>query len=107
MQKTETEWAIRNLELAGMMSKDSDYEGAIGESVKELLEVLAKQRHSGHSHAQTLLVFNMVAQGKSLTRQHWQERFDDYNKLAEKNGFVPWTEEAFEKYVSQKPKGDQ
>lgn len=33
----ETEWAIRNLELAGWFKKESDYDGMIGEAMKELV----------------------------------------------------------------------
>jgi hypothetical protein len=84
--KTETEWAIRNLELAGFFDKDSDYAGGIGDAVKELLEVLSKQGHSGASHFQTLRVFNHVASGKSLTLQHWQERFEAFNEFCKENG---------------------
>lgn len=94
-RKTETEWAIRNLELAGFFSKDSDYNGGIGEAVKELLEVLGKQGHSGASHFQTLRVFNHVAQGKSLTIEHWREKFEDFNNFCKANGGESVTEENY------------
>lgn len=82
--KSETDWAIRNLELAGLLSKESDYDGAIGEAVKELLLVLQKQGHSGASHAQTIIVFNKVAAGKSLTLEHWNERFKAFNEFSKR-----------------------
>ena len=92
---TETEWAIRNLEMAGFFNKESDYGGMIGEAVKELLEVMARQDHSGASHYQTLAVFNHVASGKSLTLEHWQERFKAFNKFCKKNGGEPVSEENY------------
>jgi len=101
---TETEWAIRNLELAGWMSKDSDYEGMIGEAVKKLLLEHAKEGHSGASHYQTVALFNVVARGdQALTQQFWDEKFKYYNEFAIKNGGGPWTEAEFEK-VLKKPK---
>ena len=51
---TETEWAIRNLELAGLFGKDSDYEGMIGEAL-EFAGCIADNGHidekfSAYSH---------------------------------------------------------
>jgi hypothetical protein len=101
--KTETEWAIRNLELAGWFGKESDYDGMIGEAVKKLLETHAKEGHSGMSHGLTVALFNKVAKGEALTEEFWQERFDDYNRFARENNFPEWTEESFEQQVMKKP----
>lgn len=101
--KTETEWAIRNLELAGFFDKESDYDGGIGEAVKELLLVLQKQGHSGGSHAQTLRVFNIVASGKSLTKEHWQERFKAFNEFCECNGVDKVSEDDYVSMGYPKP----
>jgi hypothetical protein len=103
-EMTETEWAIRNLELDGWFKKDSDYGGMIGEAVKKLLEVHGKEGHSGASHFVTLVLFNKVAQGDALTEEYWQERFNDYNQMARQNGFPEWSEEAFEQQIMKKPK---
>lgn len=108
---TETEWAIRNLELAGWFKPESDYDGMIGEAVKKLLIEHAKEGHSGNSHFLTLALFNKVAKGEALTLEFWQERFDDYNKLAKEMGGGEWTESEFERIVTKKPaaspKGDE
>ena len=40
-----TSHAKFELELAGFFDEDSDYGGAIGEAVMELMEVFAKQGH--------------------------------------------------------------
>jgi hypothetical protein len=104
---TETDWAIKNLELAGFFGKDSDYDGMIGEAVKELLLVLQKQGHSGASYGQTLRVFFEVAKGRSLTRQHWQERFDEFNKLSQSHGGGPISEIEYIRLGYPKPKADQ
>lgn len=105
-KRTETEWAIRNLELAGYFKKDSDYDGMLGEAVKKLLTVHQAEGHSGMSHAMAVHLFKAVALGEALTMEYWKERFDEYNRFAKENGCDEWTEEAFEKIVCKKPKQD-
>lgn len=61
------EHAKKELQLAGLFDKDSDYGGMIGESVMELIKVLSKHGHSGLSHSITMQVFNKVADFKVLT----------------------------------------
>jgi hypothetical protein len=60
------EHAKRELEFAGLFSKDSDYEGMLGEAVLELVEKFAQQGHSGFSAGMTLRIFNQVARFKPL-----------------------------------------
>jgi hypothetical protein len=102
-KKTETQWAIRNLELAGLFDKDSDYGGMLGEAVKRLLETHGKERHSGFSHDLAIDLFARVARGEALTREYWQERFDEYNQLAAEMGVELWSEEDFQRVVCRKP----
>jgi hypothetical protein len=59
--------AREELRRAGLLSPDSDYDGAIGESVIELVKVFAAQGHSGQSAHMTLEVFNRVAGYKLLS----------------------------------------
>lgn len=59
--------AQKELKLAGLFDKDSDYDGMLGEAVLELVKVFAKQGHSGFSAHQTLKIFNTVASYKPLT----------------------------------------
>lgn len=59
--------ARKELELAGLFDKDSDYSGDLGTSVLELVKVFAKQGHSGFSAMRTLQIFNEVARFKPLT----------------------------------------
>lgn len=100
---SETDWAIRNLELAGYFKDDSDYDGMLGEAVKRLLVCHAKEGHSGMSHQMAVHLFKAVALGEALTMEYWQERFKAMNEFAKENGFDEWTEEAFEKIVCKKP----
>lgn len=102
--KTETEWAIRNLELAGYLKKDSIYDGMIGEAVIKLLETHQKEGHSGMSHGIAVNLFRAVALDIPLTMEYWKEKFDAYNEWAKAEGHNEWTEENFEKIVMKKPK---
>lgn len=59
--------AQRELELAGLFDKDSDYEGMIAKAVMELTKVFAKQGLSGLSVHQTLLIFLKLSNYENLT----------------------------------------
>lgn len=59
--------AKKELKMAGLFDKDSDYDGMLGEAVLELVKVFAKQGHSGFSANWTLDVFDKVARYKPLT----------------------------------------
>lgn len=61
------EHAKRELELAGLFDKDSDYNGMLGKAVMDLIKVFAKQGHSGFSAHQTLKIFQIVGSYKNLT----------------------------------------
>lgn len=59
-------FAYDELRLAGMFDEDSDYNGAIGEAVMQLIHVLGEQSHSGVSFYATVDVFKRLAQFKPL-----------------------------------------
>jgi len=61
-----TSHAKFELELAGFFDEDSDYGGAIGEAVMELMEVFAKQGHSGGSAPIVASLFHKLANYKPL-----------------------------------------
>lgn len=103
---TETYWAIKNLELAGLFDKDSDYDGMLGEAVKRLLLCHQKERHSGFSHRLAVELFHAVALGKALTLEFWELKYKAYNEMALANGMNRWTEDEFEKQVMKKPEID-
>lgn len=62
-----TDTCIKELERAGLFAKDSDYNGMIGEAVKELLLVFQKQGHSGHSAQRTAAIFHSLVKGEPLS----------------------------------------
>lgn len=59
--------AERELKLAGMFDKDSDYDGMLGESALELIDTFATQEHSGASAALTTRLFKKLAAYENLT----------------------------------------
>lgn len=59
-------YAKRELELAGLFDKDSDYNGDTGRAVMELIEVFSKQGHSGMSASMTREIFYQLSQFKPL-----------------------------------------
>lgn len=59
--------AERELRLAGLFDKDSDYEGILGQAVLELVKVFASQGHSGFSAGQTIRLFEQLASYRALT----------------------------------------
>ena len=60
------EHAKLELQIAGAFDKDSDYEGAIGEAVMELIEVFSKQGHSGMSAPYVAGLFHKLAKYEPL-----------------------------------------
>lgn len=59
--------AQRELELAGLFDKDADYGGATGAAVIELMEVFAKQGHSGGSAMLVRELFSKLSAFENLT----------------------------------------
>jgi len=59
--------AQRELELAGLFDKDSDYSGMLGKAVVQLIKVFSKQGHSGFSAHQTQLIFLKLSNYENLT----------------------------------------
>ncbi len=59
--------AERELRLAGLFDRDSDYDGAAGSAVLELVKAFAAQGHSGGSAGLVLAAFDRVARFKTLT----------------------------------------
>ena len=81
-----TAHAKRELELAGLFDKDSDYGGMIGEAVLELVGVFAKQGHSGCSAGMVLHLFNEVASFKPLTEL--TDNPDEWMDVSEVSGMA-------------------
>jgi len=73
-----TQHAKKELELAGYFKEDSDYGGMVGNAVMELIEVFAKQGHSGMSAGIVSTLFNKLAKYEPIisimgTDDEWGE----------------------------------
>lgn len=101
------EKARKNLEMAGLFDKDSDYGGMIGEAVMKLVNTHFDEGHSGISHEYVLMVFNKVVRGHALTRKFWDERKAELDKFAEDNMGDnmgdPWNSEIIEEIIGKRP----
>lgn len=70
MNKVKSNFQIycrRELEIAGLFDKDSDYEWMIGEAVMELVDVFNDQGHSGFSAHMVLDIFEKLSRYEPLT----------------------------------------
>ncbi len=61
------EHAKLELKLAGLFNHNSDYDGCLAPAVMDLIEVFARQGHSGGSAHMVLELFDKVARFQPLT----------------------------------------
>ena len=74
--------AQRELELASLFRKDSDYGGMLGEAVLKLIKVFSRQGHSGFSANMAISIFERLAKFEPLTpltgeANEWEDVGDD------------------------------
>ena len=78
------ETAKEQIKLKGLLDKDSDYDGMIGEALIELMEVFTKQGHSGMSAVHTAILFNkLVRYGGFFSKEDEDEALKDFMKKEE------------------------
>lgn len=82
LKENMTAFAKKELEIAGLFDKDSDYNGMLGEAVLELIQKFASQGHSGGSAAVVTAVFDRLVRWKPLSEisdnsDEWQLVTDD------------------------------
>ena len=64
------EHAKTELKAAGLLDKDSDYDGMLGEAALELVEVFDKQGHSGLSAPYVASIVNKLFMFKPFASSH-------------------------------------
>lgn len=82
------EHAESELKLAGFFDKDADYGGMLGNAVLELIDLFAKQGHSGFSAGLAIHLFNELAQYKPLTPLTTNP--DEWFDISDMNGSPMW-----------------
>lgn len=60
------EHAAKELSRVGLFDHDSDYDGALGAGVFDLIRTFAKQGHSGQSAGMTIELFTKLAKFEKL-----------------------------------------
>lgn len=76
--------AKKELELAGLFDKDSDYDGMIGKAVMELCKCFSGQGHSGFSAGIVLDLFRRLGKYEQLTPV--TDNPKDWNDISEMGG---------------------
>ena len=76
--------AMYELKAAGVLDKDSDYNGMLGEAVLEIVKIFAKQGHSGGSAAMTIAMLEKLLRYEQLTPI--TDSPDEWTNVAERYG---------------------
>ncbi len=71
--------ARTELKAAGLFDPDSDYKGALAESVMEPMEIFSKQGHSGCSAALVSRLFNKLSRFQPITPLTGKD--DEWNEV--------------------------
>lgn len=61
------DFAEKELNIAGLMNKDSDYEGELGNAALEIVKVFSDQGHSGMSASMTTTIVERLLRFEPLT----------------------------------------
>lgn len=59
--------AKKEMEIAGLFDKDSDYGGLLAEAVMKMIKIFADEGHSGFSGGMAINIFEKVARFEPLT----------------------------------------
>lgn len=83
--------AKKELQLAGLFDKDSDYNGMIGKAVMELCKCFSGQGHSGFSANWVLDLFRRLGKYEQLTPVTDDPKdWNDVSELGGKDGPKMW-----------------
>lgn len=83
-----TEYAKQELERAGLLSEDSDYNGMLGKSALEIVEVFSKQGHSGNSAEVVTQLLEKLLRYEPLSPLTYAE--DEWEDVSEQSGRPLW-----------------
>jgi hypothetical protein len=83
-------WVKRELELAGLFDKDSDYEGMLGNRVLDIVKLFCEQGHSGGSASLSLSLLDKLLRYKPLTSLGNPTETGDYKDMSMESGSPCW-----------------
>ena len=75
------DYAKSELERAGLFDDDANYGGMLGEAVMRMIQLFAKEGHSGFSAQTAISIFQRLARYKPLTPLTGEE--SEWNEVAE------------------------
>lgn len=81
------DFANKELDLAGLMDQDSDYDGMLGQATIELVKTFADQGHSGMSADLVRDLFNRLSNYQPLTAI--TDNPDDWMEIGEQDPRTP------------------
>jgi hypothetical protein len=75
------QWAYDEVKRAGLLDKDSDYDGMIGDAIQKIVDLLADQDHSGGSMGLVTDILGRIMRYEPLTPltsdpSEWMDRAD-------------------------------
>lgn len=83
-----TQYAKDELTRAGLFGKDSDYGGMLGTAALEIIEVFAKQGHSGLSASMVTQLVEKLMRFQPLTPLTYAP--DEWNDVSAESGTPMW-----------------
>lgn len=82
------DYAKEELTRAGLLDKDSDYDGMLGEAALEIIDVFSKQGHSGYSASAVTQIVEKLMRYEPLTPLTYEP--DEWNDVSEMSGSPMW-----------------
>jgi hypothetical protein len=82
------EYAEEELTRAGLLSKESDYEGMLGEAALAIVKVFASQGHSGYSAEMVTQLVEKLMRYEPLTPLTYEP--DEWNDVSQESGTPMW-----------------
>lgn len=80
--------AEREIQIAGLFDKDSDYNGETGKNLMELVKVFAAQRHSGGSAAIVIKLLDKLLRFENITPLKYDA--SEWMDVSEMSGKPMW-----------------
>lgn len=81
-------YAEEELKRAGLLNKNSDYDGMLGEAALEIVKVFSKQGHSGYSAETVTQIVEKLMRYEPLTPLTYAP--DEWNDVSKESGSEMW-----------------
>lgn len=85
----QAEWAYEELKLSGLLDPDSDYNGAAGDCILEIMKLFSSQHHSGGSASIVIAALERLLNWHPLVPLTYQPD-EWYDRSVESGGSPLW-----------------